>query len=232
MTKPHPEAVKLQGWEVNRLFVLDRQQGSLQQQAGARWPRFRAAPVSSSCGHTSPALRASGSPLTRWNSSLLCWAQHFSSVMKDIFIGTEWLMMKKYTNKGDYWLIMKRSVSFVKQINKQISKQGLAKDGRALFCHRKQRIFNSLPPSLYICGTLPGTCPWVVADEGGGDSWHETQRLGTSSQCSSLGTHRITENWLFHLRPLLSCFCCPWGSAVPRWPSGSLSWLWRCYVRR
>lgn len=94
--------------------------------------------------------------------------------------------------------------------NKQtkISKQGLAKDGRALFCHCKQRIFNSLPHSPYIHGTLPGTRPWVVAEEGG-DSWHETQRLGTSSQCSSLGTHRIIENWPFHLRPLLSVFAAP-----------------------
>lgn len=50
--------------------------------------------------------------------------------------------------------------------------------------------------------------------KGRGDSWHETQRLGTSSQCSSLGTHGIIENWLFHLHPLLSfllplSLCCP-----------------------
>lgn len=63
------------------------------------------------------------------------------------------------------------------------------------------------PPCTYVELFQGHVLGWWLM--GGGDSWHETQRLGTSSQCSSLGTHRITENWLFHLRPLLSCFCCP-----------------------
>ena len=51
--------------------------------------------------------------------------------MKDIFIATEWLMMK-YTNKGDYWLITKRSVLFVKQTNKSLNKGWLRMDARRL----------------------------------------------------------------------------------------------------
>lgn len=80
-----------------------------------------------------------------------------------------------------------------------------------LFPSQANNLQFSLP---HTRGTFPGTRPWVVAEEGAGDSWHETQRLGTSSQCSSLGTRRIIENCLFHLQPLLAfllplSLCCP-----------------------
>lgn len=96
-----------------------------------------------------PGLRASGLPLTRWNSSLLCWAQHFSSVMKDIFIATEWLMMK-YTNKGDYWLITKRSVLFVKQTNKSLNKGWLKMDMHFFATASKESSILFPSPCTYV----------------------------------------------------------------------------------
>lgn len=103
---------------------------------------------------------------------------------------------------------MKLSVLCVKQqTNKQksLNKGWLKMDVHFFAIASKESSLLSPAPSTHVELFQGHVLGWWL----GGDSWHETQRLGTSSQCSSLGTHRIIENWSFHLRPLLSIFAAP-----------------------
>lgn len=104
---------------------------------------------------------------------------------------------------------MKLSVLCVKQTNKQksLNKGWLKMDMRFFATASKESSILSPTPRTYMELFQGHVLGWWLRR--GGDSWHETQRLGTSSQCSSLGTHRIIENWPFHLRPLLSVFAAP-----------------------